>query len=163
MRRSLLILLLICMAVVKSTALDLLELRNLYYSASESRSMAAAFFSVLEKKDAKSEPVLLGYKGMAYMLQAKFGWNPIERYRYFNEGRELLDQAIAKAPSNVELRFLRLTVQSNVPEYLGYSDELEADHGVITQHWERIGDLDLKHRIREYLMNCKHCPEPRIW
>lgn len=52
---------------------------------------------------------------------------PYDKLSTFNQGKNLLEKAISKAPQNAELRFLRFSVQDNVPWIVNYSDQLEED------------------------------------
>ncbi len=51
----------------------------------------------------------------------------------FQEGRKLIEQAIAIDEANAELRFLRLSVQVKAPYFLGYSDNIIDDRELLIQ------------------------------
>jgi hypothetical protein len=93
----------------------ILELREEYYQATEDSDIADTFYEKMEAIPETATPLQLGYKGLAALVQAKHSFNPINKMRYFSEGRELLDGAIVKDPTSVELHFLRYTVQDNAP------------------------------------------------
>lgn len=52
---------------------------------------------------------------------------------------------------NLELRFLRLTIQDNVPNFLGYNANLKEDKEFIHNNLSKILDEDLQERITYYL------------
>jgi len=75
-----------------------------------------------EKTDITKENLLVGYKGGVLMGMSRHHPNPFKKMGFFNDGKKLLERAIAVAPESMEMRFLRLTIQTNLPSFLGYSD-----------------------------------------
>ena len=98
---------------------DLLKVRDLYYRASANKEDAEIFHEYLIAKPEITTDLLSGYKGISYMIKANYSWNPYNKLSFFNKGKDLLDNAIGKDPSNVELRFLRYCVQANAPGFFG--------------------------------------------
>lgn len=78
-------------------------------------------------------------------------FNPVTKLRYFNNGKSILENAIAKAPANTELRYLRLTIQLNAPSFLGYNKMIEADKMFLQKNVTATEDADLKKMITDYL------------
>lgn len=132
-----------------------LSIRDLYYRASEEERFVGEMLRQLDRVD-RNEPLWIGYRGMAYMLKAKHAWNPYLKLSHFQAGRELLEKAIAREPENIELRFLRFSVQSNAPSFLGYSSNLDEDLTTILTGWPGLRDDDLKQRIRQYLIKSNY-------
>jgi hypothetical protein len=129
---------------------DIFYLRNLFFEASNSKEKTDYMIKVLSKAEDKSLPIVKGYTAMSYMLLAKHGFNFLARYNNFITGRDLLEKAIAEDRNNVELRFLRLSVQLNVPSILNYSDSIEADKSIVKTQYQFIKDPDLKEKIRSF-------------
>lgn len=136
---------------------ELLRTRALYYKASADKEDAERFTDYLSASPAIGRSLLAGYNGMAYMIRANYTWNPYNKLSYFNKGRDMLDAAISKDPSNLELRFLRFGVQTNAPAFLGYSGKIEEDKSVILKGYALLKDKDLKDRIKNYLAVSKYC------
>lgn len=67
------------------------------------------------------------YLGAILMKQAGFKFLPTKKLSLFIEGKNLLENAIAKHPKNVEMKLLRLMIQENAPRFLGYSDNCTKD------------------------------------
>jgi len=138
-------------------AADLVELRNLLFVAPNSEATTKL---IIEKtKDAnESTAVLMGFKATATMLMAKHVVLPTSKYAYFNEGRALLEKAIKAMPYSIELRFLRFCVQCNTPSFLGYNGAMLGDKIMLIGYLQSEvskGDLDLKARIKNYLLKSK--------
>ena len=64
------------------------------------------------------------------MKQAGFKFLPTKKLSLFIEGKNLLENAIAKHPKNVEMKLLRLMIQENAPRFLGYSDNCTKDAAI---------------------------------
>lgn len=101
--------------------------------------------------DATSDPLLSGYKGILLMAEGKHRSNPFSRFGPFNEGKALLDGAIVAAPTSVELRFLRLSVQTNVPGILRYSANKAEDRAFIEAHLYEVKNVQLRDRIIDFI------------
>ncbi len=131
------------------------ELREEYYKAIDDSDVADSFYEKMEKVTDAASPREIGYKGLASLVQSKHSYNPINKMRYFSEGRDLLDSAITKDPNNVELRFFRFTVQDNAPFFLSYGSDKESDRAVfiafVSDSIRAATEPDLAKRIQEYL------------
>jgi hypothetical protein len=84
----------------------------------------------------------------------------IEAYTYFNligdlTGKDVLEQAIQKEPLNVELRFIRFSIQCNSPKFLDYHSNINADKLLLLKEVKAIKDVDLKKRITKFLNQFK--------
>ena len=66
--------------------------------------------------------------------------NPIEKLIYFNKGKELLEDAINQDPKSVELKFLRYSIQQNLPKFLLYHDNIEKDLNFVNRKIKSIKD-----------------------
>lgn len=133
---------------------NLKEIRDLYYKVNLEDVGLDDFEKYLNKKNKIPKPELEGYKAALWFLKAKNYYNPYKKYEFFNKGKKQLELIIKKYPDNVELHFLRLTIQDHLPFFLGYNDKIEVDKIFITAKIKELNnDLDLKSRIIEYLTN----------
>lgn len=101
------------------------QLRTSYFS-SQTTQGKNNFYQLVQKAD-ENDAVQLAYKGVAIAMYAELVDGPYDKLSYFNQGKALLEKAISKAPQNAEIRFLRFSVQDNVPWIVNYSDQLEED------------------------------------
>ena len=99
--------------------------------------------------------LLLGYKGAAQMMMAKHVINPLSKMSHFSKGKKAFSKAIEDQPSNVELRFLRFSVQSETPEFLGYKDNLEEDKKMLFLNIDAMKDRELKKMILQFFTKAK--------
>ena len=127
------------------------EVRLKFYNSTSSEKICKELIKLLEPYSEKNNPLLLGYKGGATMLMAKHTINPFSKLSYFKKGRNMLENAIQADQMNIELRFLRYSVQTNIPSFLGYNDHLTKDELFLRQSVTSVKDSELKKIITSYL------------
>ncbi|MBI35146.1 MAG: hypothetical protein CMP67_07270 [Flavobacteriales bacterium] len=131
---------------------DLYKVRELYFKVSLEEEELETFENYLNKKIKTSNPEIEGYKCVLWFLKAKEYYNPYKKYEAFSEGKKQLELLITKNPNSIELRFLRLTIQDNLPGFLGYDDNITEDNKFIKKNIKSLkNDLDLIKRINAYL------------
>jgi hypothetical protein len=64
----------------------------------------------------------------------------------------MLESAIQADNANIELRFLRYTIQTSVPSFLNYSGEKKADKLFLSKSIPDLKDQELKKIINAYLL-----------
>ena len=133
----------------KSTEIE--DVRVLFHKAESSQKVCIELIELLEPYNDKNNALFLGYRGSANMLMAKHLINPFSKLSYFKKGKLLLEKAIQFDQKNIELRFLRYTIQTNVPSFLNYSDNKENDRAFLLQSLNSLNDLKLKNIISTYL------------
>lgn len=106
------------------------EIRNKFRSAIESPSNTDKLSDYLTKVN-KSDPIVLAYSAAVEALKAKHDWNPIAKRKYMSSYEVQINEAIRRMPNNMEIRYLRYSIQLNVPSYLGYSNNLAEDKKII--------------------------------
>lgn len=137
-------------------------LRGLFYKSAGDKTAALKFSQVVAHIDQNSAPLLICYKGVAEMMQAKHGFNPFNKLARFNSGKMLIEQSIGKDPENLELRFLRLSIQSNLPAFLGYRSEIEVDKTKLITGVDQLKDIELKDKILSFLLASKYCTDAEL-
>ena len=115
----------LCICVLSIASIPVEKLRSSYFSA-QSPQGKTTFYQLVQKAD-ENDALQLAYKGVAIAMYAEMVDGPYDKLNTFNQGKNLLEKAISKAPQNAELRFLRFSVQDNVPWIVNYSDQLEED------------------------------------
>ena len=136
---------------------DMSRIRNLYDDALYNKSKAEELISYLDTT--RLTALALGYKGSAIMLLAKYSSNPFSKYKYFHEGKNLLEEAIAKDSASAELRYLRFSFQTSCPLFLGYNTSIERDKLFLMEAIKNISEHDLKINILTILKNSKYINE----
>lgn len=128
------------------------DVRDAFYSVSEEKAESEHLLEAIVAAGNEAPNVLLAYKGMYYMLQARELFNPYSKWASFRKGKILLDRAIDRDADNAEMRLLRLSAQINAPSFLGYNNNIEADKRVLLNALGNIKDKDLKQRITKFML-----------
>ncbi|WP_161662298.1 hypothetical protein [Pedobacter sp. V48] len=142
--------------------LNLSELRNLYYRAAENKESAFRLSGMLKTVNTGSPSILVCYKGVSEMMEAKYLINPFNKLSKFKNGRKLIEHAVKTNPDHVEIRFLRFCIQTNLPGFLGYKDHIKGDKVFLIGQVNKINDAELKQKVKEYLFNSKYCSSEEL-
>ncbi len=134
---------------------DIESVREMYYHSIEDDKVANKFLNYFDTVDVKNNATLMGYNAVANFVQSKHSWNPYTKLEHFNAGKVQLEYAIIQEDENIELRFLRLSIQENLPSFLGYNSQIKADRSFLVDHLDQILDEDLKSKISTYLKTLK--------
>ena len=130
---------------------DISTIRELYLAAYTSESHCNSFGEKLRSTKNTSSVLIKGYKGCFYFIKCKFIKSPIDKLVYFNKGKELLESAIKEDPKSVELKFLRYTIQKNIPRFLLYHDNLDRDLNFVNVNINTIKDKEVQKFITNSL------------
>lgn len=146
------LLLLLQANITVAQRLDMSKIRSLYRSAPLVKNDAGQLNQLMLQIDTDAAlPVLVCYKGANEMIQAKYAINPIVKFGKFNKGKELLIKAIKRDTLNLEMRFIRYSIQNNLPAFLGYHDDLGNDKQFLLTYTKDNKDPELKEIIFNYL------------
>ena len=129
---------------------SLIEVRSLYSKAATDEKACKKLIEWLKPYHEKNNPLLFGYRAGGTMMMANYVFNPFSKLSYFNKGKKMLHRAILADAQNIELRFIRFGVQTNVPSFLGYNNYVEKDKAYLKQSLPLISDQNLKNMIVNY-------------
>ena len=129
--------------ITYSQAYNIDQLRKDYIEAISNSDKADELcheLSAIKNPDA----LLLAYLGSAQAIRAKHAWNPVNKLSYLKQGFKTMDKAVAKDPNQLEVRFLRFSLQFYVPTFLGYSKNIDTDKVKIIDLIRKNDVVDLK-------------------
>lgn len=102
---------------------EIQKVREKYHQIKNSDQLDS-FIAYLEKLNCEmAQP----YLASSIMQKAEYSFSPIKKLKYFNSGKTLLEDYIKNNPKNIEAKYVRVMVQSEIPSFLGYHKEMEAD------------------------------------
>jgi len=90
--------------------------------------------------------IQLAYLGVVEFMISKNASFPIRKFKYFNKGKEHLDDAILKDPPNIELRYLRFIFQSEIPKFLGYHENRLMDLDIFVENFQ-ISKIEKEYKV----------------
>jgi len=156
------ILILLLLLQLKSFALPpISELRERFYAAVESEKVTKSLYDELAIEKVKLTPLYQGYFGAIEALIAKHSWNPYNKLEYLSKGMKSLETAIALDKDNLELRFLRFSIQHYIPVFLGQSKNLMEDRDKMVEQIKKGNfkeeDRVLVKNVTAFLIETKRC------
>lgn len=89
------------------------------------------------------------YTGTLLMTKAGIIKGAGKKLKTFKQGRELLESAITQDNDNGEYRFLRLMIQENAPDILGYNKEMDDDVAIVQKTYANL-PKEVKAAIQDY-------------
>jgi len=135
-------------------------LRKQLLEALEKRSLTDSLYKILIAAPNKS-PINTCYLGVVEALKAKHAWNPYYKVKYLNDAEKTLQVAVNHEPDNIEIRFMRFSIEHNVPGFLGYTKHLVADREEMIKQLERkhytTADHEVVITIIKFLLESKRC------
>jgi|SRR6478735_608366 len=108
------------------------ELRQLLFEGSANEDKAHQLFEKVGDYKG-SDPVLIGYKGAAFALKAKYGFNPVGKLKHIKTAQKYFNDAVAAAPENMEVRFLRYSVEAQTPKMIDLSAHVPEDQALLME------------------------------
>lgn len=135
---------------------NLIEARLLYQDAVNDQKSCERLIRISANFNERDNPLMSGYNGCATMIMAKHVLNPFSKISFFKRGKQILEKAIAADERNIELRFLRFTVQTNTPSFLGYNMNIEEDKKLILDSFYELKDDSLKQFMLPVLRESKY-------
>ncbi|AKK72281.1 hypothetical protein HX13_02365 [Chryseobacterium sp. P1-3] len=134
---------------------DLETLRSSYAKANDSSTNTQSFIDAAEKQPG-SDPVTLGYKAAAKIMEAKVTKG--NRKALVKTGATSLESIIKSNPNNAELRLIRLSVQENIPKIVGYRGSMKDDKAFLLNNYNKQ-NAALKNYIKRFAMQSKTITE----
>ena len=94
----------------------------------ESLEQVNKYISIL--KDDIS-PEAIGYTAAMILMKSRYVKGPFSKFKYFKQGKKLLDQDISENPTSIEVRYIRFSMQKQIPDFLGYNKNIKEDFNII--------------------------------
>lgn len=116
---------------------DVITLRKLFSTASTDLTANKRLIELTIDADLKKETLFYAYHAAGIISMANHVYWPGTKFSYFNEGKGKLEKAINFAPKNVEIRFIRFSIQKGTPVLLGYYNEMEEDKRFILENMDK--------------------------
>lgn len=131
---------------------DVKHIRELYLTSYNNKSTCDSLSSYLNLFDKKNNTID-AYIGANNLLISKFSKNIVKKFKYFEEGKNLIEQAIKNDPKNIEIIFIRYLNQINCPWFLNYNQNLGEDRDFLIKNFNLINDPYFKNVIQKILKN----------
>jgi len=100
-------------------------LRRHYELAAADKTAGEKFYKLLADYQDK-DALVLGYKAASEAIRARDA-SMFNKLTYVQDAARTFEQAVSLDPQNPEIRFLRFSVESNLPAFLGLSKHVDED------------------------------------
>ena len=120
------------------------EIRKKYFEAIGNERKIEKLLKELQNLENPSA-LLVAYRAACESMMAQFSWNPYTKLAQVNKSFDLFEKAIKGDFQHAEIRFLRFSVQHNVPDFLRKNREFEEDKDVLVENFEKA-DFDTEFR-----------------
>lgn len=141
-----------------SSSYDLATLRRHYEQAAADKAAGEKFYQLMSSYQG-SEALPLAYQAAAEAIRARDA-SMFNKLTYVQAAARTFDKAVAADASNPEIRFLRFSVESNVPAFLGLSPHVEEDRqfllDALKQHPQSGLDAEAFTTVRDFLIGRGH-------
>ena len=142
---------------------DLNHIRTLYSKSADDSQCADMLNEMLRNVDLSEYPLLMAYYAASEAIKAKYIWNIFSKIQYLKQSASGFEKAVSLSPENIEIRFLRFTVQYHIPFFLGFSVNLEEDKQVICDHIAKSDtDTEMKKEIADFLIKSQKCDRTEL-
>lgn len=125
-------------------------LRKAYPLASTDKEVCKKQLATLQTIENLTN-IELAYSGAYHAVWAKHAESPLARLNSFKKGKDELERAIAKDNANIEIRFLRLTIQYHAPKIVRYKINIDDDLQVVLAQYDQISSKIIKDNIKDFL------------
>lgn len=131
------------------------EVRKMYATASNSKTESADLLLKLSDVEVgDSNSVLVAYKGGGLALKGKFCSKIRDKKSNLVAGAKYIEAAVKASPNNVEIRFIRLSVQENLPSFISYRKNIKEDKAFIISNFKTLTG-ESKEYIKNFILQSK--------
>ena len=126
----------------------------------------SAFYKVMDTGDltaineqieivkASSQKYKDGYEGALLMRKADKLAVPLQKLKYFKQGRIKFETALMADPDNTEYHFLRLAIEEHAPKIVKYHSDIEKDKAIVKKNFKEQPQ-SVQRAILDYCKNSK--------
>ncbi|QIX62769.1 hypothetical protein FY528_14795 [Hymenobacter lutimineralis] len=141
---------------------DVAQLRRHYQQAAASKEAGEKFHKLMASYT-QQDAVVLAYKAAAEAIRARDA-SMFNKLTYVQNASKQFEQAVKLDRDNAEIRFLRLSVESNLPGFLGLSQHVDEDRAFLVstllKHPNSGLDAESFGLVRNFLVDRGHVSGP---
>ncbi len=138
-------------------AYDVSQARRDFFLALKDKNQAELFCENLRAVKSQNA-LMLAYYGASQAIMAKHAWNPYSKLQYVRRGIKDLEKAVGMSAENLEVRFLRFSIEYYTPSFLNLSKHQDEDAkkimALVSADKINIDDPALLHDMFVFLRNC---------
>ena len=156
--------LVICLLLIPNQAVSqettIHDIRHEFYQSTLDYKYASPL--LVKLKEIKNPNALeLAYTAATEAILAKPGWNIFKKMGHLRRSRDCFNDAVALDLTDVEIRFLRLSVEYHLPGYLGFSSHISQDKQMILNSMSNFENKSLKQDMIDFIL--RFCAESGVY
>ncbi|MEQ8905476.1 hypothetical protein [Ekhidna sp.] len=128
------------------------DIRSEFSAVVQNPEESRRFYDYLKKIENPPSTVK-AYQAVSEALLAQVVWNPFNKLAQVMKYDKQMENAVTEDPDNVEIRFLRLAIEFNLPSFLGMSTHIEEDTQRIIQNMSSINSMQLDKSYGRYIFH----------
>ncbi len=136
-------------SLILSSPISMENVRKNYQNAVKDKESCKMMIRELGKQN--NNNVQLAYYGAFQAIWANHVFNPIEKLSTFIRGKKNIDNAAKLSSDNIEIIFIRYSIQKNCPRFLGYRSNLKEDRNFLIKNVSTIASMDLKKMVENII------------
>ncbi|MEN7548494.1 hypothetical protein AAG747_11275 [Rapidithrix thailandica] len=147
---------------IEDSVIALDELRLLYLEAFQQEEKAGKMLHFFKSKTRKS-PVEEAYHGAFYALSALHKKMPVKRLSLVKKAKKHLKKAVKSAPEQIEIRFLRFSLNHYLPDLFKNEKMLQEDQAQLLKLFRSLEETqqepELLQIIAGFMLSSQRCTE----
>jgi len=109
-----------------------------------------SFHDLLKEIDDPT-PTVKAYQAVSEAMLAQVVWNPFTKLSQVSKYNKQMEMAITDDADNIEIRFLRLAIEYNLPSFLGMSKHLDEDVMKIVEGLSMMSQMQINPMFGRYI------------
>jgi hypothetical protein len=130
---------------------NIAQLRSEYLKA---ESNSGSVDKLMSLTNGQTDALSKAYRGAAWAFKAKHHINPAKKLDYVKTGLLTLNQAVTIDSKDIEVRFIRFSIEENIPSIVSFTSHLKEDKQYI------LDNIDKNHgfysTIKGYMKQSKN-------
>ncbi|MFK7952122.1 MAG: hypothetical protein AB8B73_04700 [Ekhidna sp.] len=139
-----------CLISISVNSQSLQDARSSFHKAVMKPDASREFHETMES-DLDRSATLLAYQAVSEALLAQVIWNPFSKLSQVMKYDRIMQEAVMNDPDNIEIRFLRLAIEVNLPDFLGMSEHIQEDRDMIVQNMSEVRTMNLEKSYGQYI------------
>ncbi|MEP1035450.1 hypothetical protein [Ekhidna sp.] len=134
------------------TAQSISEIRSEFHAVVLNPNESKDFHNYLKDIENPSSTVK-AYQAVSEALLAQVVWNPFSKLKQVVKYDKQMAAAVEEDSQNIEIRFLRLAIEYNLPSFLGMSGHLEEDVDKIVNDLSEVSQMQVNPMFGQYIFH----------
>ena len=133
-----------------SNAQSIEEIRIAFHGVVLNPDNSRSFHDLLKEID-NPTPTVKAYQAVSEAMLAQVVWNPFTKLSQVSKYNNQMEMAIIDDADNIEIRFLRLAIESNLPSFLGMSTHMDEDLDQIIANLSSVSNMNVDSKFGRYI------------